>query len=142
MRESSTRLYSIWKGIKRRCENPKYHHFNNYGGRGIFLCNEWHDFYNFKNWALSNGYCDDLSIERIDNNREYSPQNCVWADRVEQNNNTRRNHVVEYKGGSYTLAELSRTCGIKQNTLLYRLKRGWSVEDAINTPIQKKVFHE
>lgn len=130
--DSYTRLYSIWKGIKRRCLNPNYHHFDDYGGRGISICDEWaNSFKDFKSWAIKNGYADELSIERIDVNKGYSPQNCIWANRIEQNNNTRRNHLVEYNGAVYTIAELSRVCGIKQNTLLYRLRRGWSVEEAV-----------
>lgn len=138
MGDSKTRLYGIWQGIKRRCLNPNYHHFSDYGGRGVGICDSWLEFENFKKWALQNGYTDDLTIERKDNEKGYSPENCVWADRVDQNNNTRRNHFVEYLGGLYTIAELSRICGISQNTLLYRIRRGWSVEDAANKPVEKR----
>lgn len=138
MSDSSTRLYSIWKGIKRRCTNENYPHFENYGGRGIQICDEWLDFKTFKVWALENGYTDSLTIERKDNEKGYCPENCVWADRVEQNNNTRRNHFVEYQGGLYTIAELSRVCGIAQNTLLYRIRRGWTVEDAASRSVEKR----
>ena len=137
MPKSQTRLYSIWKGIKRRCCNPNYHHYQNYGGRGITICQEWrNDFQAFYDWAMANGYEDNLTIERMDNEQGYSPSNCSWVDMVEQNNNTRHNHYVEYNGGVYTIAELSRIAGIKQNTLLYRLRRGWSIEDAVCVAVQ------
>lgn len=134
--DSSSRLYAIWKGIKRRCDNPNYHSFDNYGGRGISLCDEWRDFKVFARWSIENGYNDSLTIERIDNNGIYEPSNCKWADRVEQNNNTSRNHFVEVDGGLYTLAELERIYGIKQNTILYRLKRGWTPEAAVSGKVQ------
>ena len=132
MAKSDTRLYAIWKGIKRRCNNENYHHYCNYGGRGIKMCPEWlYSFDAFEHWALNNGYEETLTIERLDVNGNYCPENCAWADRMEQNNNTRRNHIIEYQGGLYTIAELSRIAGVKQNTLLYRLKRGWSVDEAV-----------
>lgn len=136
--DSYSRLYAIWKGIKRRCLNPRYHSYSHYGGKGVSICEEWLSYSSFRDWALENGYKDNLSIERLDNNGNYCAENCVWAGRQEQNNNTSRNHFVEYKGGVYTLAELSMICGIKQNTLLYRIKRGWDVERATDTPLQTK----
>ena len=140
MMESNSRLYGIWKGIKRRCLNAYYHHFENYGGRGIDICKSWREsFSSFKAWALTHGYEDGLSIERLDTDKGYCPENCKWATAIEQNNNTRRNHYVLYDEGVYTVAELARMYGIKQNTLLYRLRRGWSVEKAVHTEVQKHV---
>ena len=90
MRKSNTRLYGIWRGIKRRCLNPNYHHFKNYGGRGITVCDEWlESFKSFYDWAMSNGYQDDLSIDRIDNDKGYDPSNCRWVTMAEQNKNKR-----------------------------------------------------
>lgn len=92
---SNTRLYRIYMGMLRRCGDPKCKSYKNYGGRGIVVCEDWSfDFQSFYNWALSNGYSDDLSIERINNNGNYEPSNCKWATRIEQNNNTRRNKYV------------------------------------------------
>jgi hypothetical protein len=124
--------------MKRRCLNPNYHHFEYYGGKGVGICNEWLRFEGFAEWAMQNGYNDNLSLDRINGNGNYCPENCRWADSIVQNNNTNRNHYVEYHGGVYTIAELSNICGIKQNTLLYRIRRGWSVERAVNTPLERR----
>jgi Fic family protein len=141
MRNSNTRLYGIWRGIKRRCLNPNYHHFKDYGGRGITICEEWQNYEPFAKWAIENGYSENLTIDRIDNDGNYEPLNCRWVDVYVQNNNTSRNHFIEYQGGLYTIAELADMAGIKQNTLLYRLKRGWDIEKAIKQPIERRNLH-
>ena len=100
----ATRLYRIWGGIKDRILNPNFKQYNDYGGRGITICDEWkNDFMPFYNWAMSNGYSDELSIDRIDNDRGYSPENCRWTTKTIQARNTRisKNNTSGYKGVSY-----------------------------------------
>lgn len=86
-----TRLFSIWRNMKTRCNNPNFKDFEYYGGRGIKVCDEWlHDFAAFRKWALANGYKDDLSLDRKDPDGNYEPQNCQWATWHEQRMNQRR----------------------------------------------------
>ncbi len=85
-----TRLYNIWKNVRQRCRNPKATDFKLYGGRGIKVCTEWDDFTVFRDWAMANGYHEDLTLDRIDPNRDYCPENCRWATWKEQRRNQRR----------------------------------------------------
>ena len=99
----NTRLYTIWGNIKARILNPKNERYNDYGGRGITICEEWLDIHNFYNWAIQNGYSDELSIDRIDNDGNYEPSNCRWTTQTIQCRNQRiqTNNTSGYKGVSY-----------------------------------------
>ena len=94
------RLYGVWSAMKNRCENPNHMHYKNYGGRGIKICPEWHDFITFRNWAVSTGYDENApkgqcTIDRIDVNGNYYPDNCRWVDMKTQNGNRRKVQVKE-----------------------------------------------
>lgn len=133
--ERGTRIYHIWEGMKRRCYRKSTTHFERWGGRGIAVCNEWHTYEPFRDWALANGYRDDLTIDRIDVNGDYSPENCRWATYKEQNRNRRSN--VFYKGKC--LAEWCEEIGISLGTVSCRIRKsGWSIEKALFTPIRAK----
>ena len=130
------RIYDAWRMLIARCENPKAHAYKNYGGRGIKVCEEWHDFETFLQWALSNGYENHLSIDRKNVNGNYEPSNCRWITDKEQNNNRRNNHHIEYKGVVHTLSEWAEIVDIPYATLVYRISKGWSIEDAFFKPLR------
>lgn len=130
-----TRLNSIYRKMKQRClckTNPSY---SSYGGRGITICNEWlDDFMNFYNWAVVNGYTDKLSIDRIDNNGNYEPNNCRWADYKTQARNTRHCHFVEYKGQKKPLSEWCEILKLNYPKILQRIQKlKWSPQRAFET---------
>lgn len=131
--DKGKRLYIIWKGMRCRCYTKSSSTYNNYGGRGITICEEWSNYENFKQWALNNGYTDNLSIDRIDVNGNYEPSNCRWVSMKKQSNNKRNNRYLEYKGQVKTMQELAEENGIKPATIWARLNRGWDVEKALTT---------
>ena len=136
--KTKTRLYETWEHIKRRCYSITCNDYKNYGSRGIKVCDEWrNDFMAFYNWAIQNGYDDNLTIDRIDNNGNYEPSNCRWVDRYIQANNTRRNHYYIVNGEKLTISEIARKYNMNYNTLNNRLWHGMSIEDALNTPLRK-----
>lgn len=136
---SHTRIDNIYKAMVERCNNPHNIGFENYGARGIKVCDEWiKDKMSFFEWAHENGYDDTLTIDRIDVNKGYSPQNCRWATLKEQANNKRNSHWITHNGETHTLAEWSEICGIRSGTLFRRLKAGWSIEKALTTQPEGK----
>ena len=138
---SNKRLYSIWKGIKDRCNNPNNSSYDDYGGRGISVCADWNDcFMSFYQWSIEHGYTDGLSINRIDNNGSYCPDNCEWADSITQANNTRRNHYVTYNGKTQSISHWEREYDIPYNRLKDRLKNGWDIQRALTTSKQHNQF--
>ena len=140
---TETRLYHIWCTMKARCLRPTSQKYERYGGRGITVCDEWRDdFTKFYDWAVSNGYRDDLSIDRINNDDGYYPENCRWATAEQQANNTSANRFIEYKGEKLTIRQASKKYGVEYRLLLRRLWRGWDVERAIETPKITKFLGE
>ena len=135
---TGTRLYRIWDGLRNRCNNPKHPNYNNYGGRGISVCSEWDDFENFSKWSMANGYRDDLTIDRVDNDGNYEPSNCRWATKKVQANNTRKTIKITYNGDTKTLSEWAEIVGIRREYLWRRIyKRNWPIAKALTTPLKK-----
>lgn len=126
---SFTPTYKIWSGMTKRCTNPNYFLYARYGGRGIKVCERWKKFENFL--ADMGERPEGMSIERMDNDGDYSPENCRWASRVEQANNMSSNRFLEFQGVRHTCAEWARKIGIRYATLQDRLRQGWSVEDTL-----------
>lgn len=127
-------LYYIWSGIIQRCENPNSPEYKSYGGRGIAVFDAWHEFQAFNDWAVSNGFSKGLSIERIDVNGDYCPENCKFIPRTDQCLN--RQNTLRYKGE--VLKHACARLGISYQTVHSRIKKfGWSVEKAVETPLLK-----
>lgn len=136
--QSNTKLYFVWKQMINRCENHKDKSFEIYGGRGISVCDEWHDFSLFYQWAIENGYGSGLTIERIDVNGNYTPENCCWITRKDQNRNRRSNVFITYNGETKIFSEWADEYGINRATLRHRIfDYGWSIHRALNTPVKK-----
>ena len=134
---AGTRLYNIWCGMKARCLNANEPAFERYGARGITICDEWeNDFAAFQTWAMSNGYTDNLTIDREDNDGPYSPTNCRWATYAEQNRNYGRNVWIEYEGRRVLIGDLAAEHGLPADLVKNRVRRyGWSIEKALSTPV-------
>lgn len=130
-----TRLYRIWKGLFQRCFNTNCREYKWYGAKGIKICDEWkNDFSIFREWALANGYSDELTIDRIDTNGDYEPNNCRWTDWLTQQNNRSSNRFYTHNGMTKTIAEWAREYGIPECNLITRMKKGWDFEDALTRP--------
>lgn len=115
-KDSKNRLYGIWTGIKDRCHNPNSKYWKRYGGRGISVCDEWrNDYMSFHNWAMLNGYSDDLTLDRRDNDKGYNPDNCRWVTYEVQENNRSDNIRYNVNGKIYTLAQLVHKDNITRN---------------------------
>lgn len=133
----NTNLYHCWNAMKQRCSNTHHHNYKNYGGRGIGVCKEWQDFLPFCQWAMANGYEDNLTIDRIDVNKNYEPSNCRWATQKEQANNRRPNHPLTHNGETHTISEWAEILDINVNTLYRRINVAkWSSEKALTAEVK------
>jgi len=129
--------YQSWRGMCRRCTEPHYPGYHNYGGRGITVCQRWLD--SLEAFVEDMGEClDGLTIERIDNGGNYEPGNCRWASRADQSRNTRRNHQLTYNSETLCIAEWADRLDIPHWVIRYRIKSGWTVADALTTPSKHK----
>lgn len=131
---SNTRLHRIWHSMYCRCYYKSTNQYKNYGGKGIKVCEEWkhiEGFVNFYNWAMANGYRDGLTLDRIDNEKNYSPQNCRWVTYKQQCRNRTNNVYYTFKGETKTSKEWCEIYNISQTTLNDRLKRNWTLEQAL-----------
>lgn len=132
------RLYSVWRSMRRRCNSQSSDCYDRYGGRGIYVCNEWNDYDAFRLWAINNGYKKHLTIDRIDNDGPYSPDNCQWVTNHEQHSNTRRNRLITFRGETKHIAEWARQMGIHRSTLRLRLNN-WPLEKAMTSPVNESM---
>jgi len=130
---TNTRLYRIHRHILNRCINPNDISYKNYGARGIKVCDEWLSFEKFAEWAFHNGYNDSLTIDRINYNGDYTPENCRWSTIKEQNYNKRSLQMYEYNGEKHCIAEWAELFHMKYKKLWKRLHMGWDIEKALTT---------
>lgn len=139
-REHLKRLYIIWGSMKARCYQKTAKSYKDYGERGISVCEEWkNDFLSFYNWAISNGYSDKLTLDRIDNNSGYEPSNCRWVTHKIQENNRRCVPKYTYNGMTHTITEWSELLGINAKALRKRIRiLGWPIDKAFCTPLRNK----
>lgn len=132
-----TKLYKSWTGMLQRCNNPNDPQYINYSGRGITVCEEWKKPEIFFSWAFSHGYHEGLTIDRIDNNKGYFPDNCRWITMDAQQRNKRNNRVIEFNGEKHCVAEWAEITGISWRVILYRLDN-WPVEKVFTTPVRQR----
>jgi hypothetical protein len=141
---SATKLYSTWYGMKNRCLNVKQGSYETYGGRGIQVCEEWFNFNNFKDWSMANGYSEILTLDRIDPDGNYCPENCRWATKTEQilNKRNTKNLLITVFGETKDAIEWVQDYRCHRNItiqcLRYRIKSGWDSEKALTKPPERK----
>ena len=128
-----------YTSIKQRCNNPNCKAYKNYGGRGIIMCDEWaNNFKTFYCWAIANGYKEGLTIDRINVNGNYEPNNCRWVSNLKQQNNKRNSHYIIYDNKKLTCSEWARELNIPVGTILYRISKGYETKEVLNTNYKKR----
>ena len=136
---SYSKLYGVWRGMIERCENKNRPFYHRYGGRGISVCQEWRkDFTAFMKWSIENGYSDGLTIDRIDNDGDYSPNNCRWATMKTQRNNASTNINLTYNGRTMNVTQWAEELKVSRATLYSRIRKGWSDEETLSIPVTKE----
>ena len=131
-------MKQCYADMKRRCYSPQNVMYHRYGARNISVCDEWRNsFEAFFLWSLENGYADNLTLDRIDTNKGYCPENCRWADMKTQQRNRSTNRLITYNGATLTVKEWSEVFDIEYNVLLWRLARWRDLERVFNTPVKK-----
>lgn len=127
----NTKIYVTWYSMLERCRRKTNTDYKHYGARGIKVCKEWSDFNKFYEWAMANGYQKDLTIDRIDVNGNYEPLNCRWVTQLRQCNNKRNNLYLTIDGITASLADICRRYNVGYRKVWKRLKRGWTIEEAV-----------
>jgi hypothetical protein len=136
---SKTPLYRVWCRMKGCTSSPSHQDFKYYGERGIVVCEEWQRFETFYAWAVSNGYQRGLTIDRIDSTRGYCPSNCQWITLSEQQGKRRDSIMVEINGKTQCLSYWCKELGMNWHTVHSRIKKGWTPEKALLTPLERQV---
>lgn len=137
-RENKSKLYRIWADMNRRCRDKRRDDACYYANKGIIVCEDWKNYNAFKFWALKNGYNDSLTIDRIDSNKNYCPDNCRWIPFSEQSRNRTSNHYITYNNEVHTLTEWANILNIGRSTLSNRLnQQKWPIEKAFTSPVKK-----
>lgn len=130
--------FSHWVNMKTRCLNKNNVKYKSYGGRGINICDEWLSFENFHYWAINNGFREDLTLERIDVNGNYEPNNCTWITMEQQAKNKRNVVNYTFNGKTMNINEWTKYLGFGKETIRARLKRGWTIEESLSKPLKKR----
>lgn len=136
-------IWVTWYNMKQRCYSPKTKNYKHYGGKGVTVCDEWlEDYHNFEKWALEHGWERGLTIDRIDTNGNYCPENCRIVDYIVQSNNKTTNRIETFNGDTDTVANLCRKYNRNYGRVLLRLKYGYSIEESMSLePLQKRNSH-